>query len=80
MTDALKDLKEVVEMSPTDKVALADKECLTSLKQASCENQSNLTPLDKNIYEKSMVILTKLISYEKNEHLAKINEQSSIMH
>ena len=35
---------------------------------------------DRGVYEKAIVGLTKLISYEKNEHLAKINHDSSIMH
>lgn len=35
---------------------------------------------DKGVYEKCANMLTKLISYEKNEHLAKINHDSSIMH
>ena len=35
---------------------------------------------EKGVYEKAVVSLTKLISYEKNEHLAKINHDSSIMH
>jgi len=35
MNDALKDLNKVIESSPNDKVAIADKECLTALKQAA---------------------------------------------
>ena len=35
MQDALKDLNKVIEASPNDKVAIADKECLTALKLAS---------------------------------------------
>ena len=35
MNDALKDLNKVIEISPNDKVALADKECLNALKNAS---------------------------------------------
>jgi hypothetical protein len=35
MQEALKDLNRVIEMSPNDKVAIADKECLTALKLAS---------------------------------------------
>jgi hypothetical protein len=37
-------------------------------------------PLDKQVYEKAVVILTKLISYEKNEHLSKINHDSSVLY
>lgn len=36
--------------------------------------------MEKSVYEKSIVMLTKLISNEKNEHLAKINHESSIMY
>ncbi len=35
MVEALKDLSKVIEQAPTDKVAIADKECLTALKNAS---------------------------------------------
>ena len=35
MQETLKDLNKVIEMSPNDKVAIADKECLTALKLAS---------------------------------------------
>lgn len=80
MNEALKDLNKVIEISPNDKVAIADKDCLTALKLASTNGQQNALPHDKNIYEKAIVLLTKLISYEKNEHLAKINHDSSIMH
>lgn len=38
MNDALKDLNKVIENSPTDKVAIADKECLSALKIASTNN------------------------------------------
>ena len=36
MGEALKDLSKVIEISPTDKVAVSDKECLTALKMSSC--------------------------------------------
>lgn len=35
MNDALKDLNKVIEASPNDKVAIADKDCLTALKLAT---------------------------------------------
>jgi hypothetical protein len=35
MQEALKDLNKVIEASPNDKVAIADRECLTALKLAS---------------------------------------------
>ena len=96
MQEALKDLNKVIEMSPNDKVAIADKECLTALKLASVgpppavanTNANNgggqavqqTPPLDKSFYERAVVILTKLISYEKNEHLSKINHDSSVLY
>jgi len=41
MQEALKDLNKVIEMSPNDKVAIADKECLTALKLASVGPPAN---------------------------------------
>ena len=35
MSEALKDLNKVIELANTDKVALADRECLNVLKLAS---------------------------------------------
>jgi len=81
MPEALKDLNKVIEISANDKVALADKECLTALKSTATSNQQTNQQLhDRVVYEKSVKILTKLISYEKNEHLARINHDSSIAH
>ena len=100
MAEALKDLNKVLEAAPTDKVAIADRECLNALKEASGgttmapkveptpEGQQPpaniltgpITPHDKQKYSKSVVALTKLISYENNEHLAKITHDSSIQH
>jgi tetratricopeptide (TPR) repeat protein len=37
MTEALRDLNKVIEIASTDKVALADRECLNALKLASCK-------------------------------------------
>jgi len=39
MNEALKDLNKVIEISPNDKVAIADKECLTALKQSATTPQ-----------------------------------------
>lgn len=82
MLEALKDLNKVIEISSTDKVAIADKECLNALKISSHIGTDKPTtpPHEKAVYEKAVVILTKLISYENNEHLAKINHDSSIVH
>jgi len=41
MTEALKDLKKVIEISPNDKVAIADKDCLNALKMAAANNLNN---------------------------------------
>ena len=79
MPEALKDLHRVIEISPNDKVAITDKECLSALKLASA-NGNNGQVHEKGVYEKAIIGLTKLIAYEKNEHLAKINHDSSIMH
>ena len=79
MSDALKDLNKVIEISPNDKVAIADKDCLSALKMGSVSKEG-VQSVDKTMYEKANVILTKLISYEKNEHLAKITHDSSIVH
>jgi hypothetical protein len=35
MSEALRDLNKVIEMSPNDKVAIADKDCLAALKLAT---------------------------------------------
>ena len=63
MNEALKDLNKVIEIMSTEKVALADCECLNALKAASGKENQNL-PRDKSVYEKAAVALTKLISNE----------------
>jgi tetratricopeptide (TPR) repeat protein len=56
MNEALKDLNKVIEISPNDKVALADKECLNALKMASVQgNLTNPVPHEKSVYEKAVV-------------------------
>ena len=102
MGEALKDLTKVLEAAPNDKVAIADRECLNALKEASGGTkfapeppkseqtegqQQNLNQLtgpitahEKSKYSKSVLAMTKLISYENNEHLAKITHDSSILH
>lgn len=87
MGEALQDLNKVLETAPTDKVAVADRECLNALKIASIcqpeEGEKPKTPIvkpDKHAYEKANQILTKLISQENNEQLAKITHESSILH
>ena len=61
MGEALKDLNKVLETAPSDKVAVADRECLNALK-LSAGNSDGKGTHDKQSYEKSSLILTKLIS------------------
>ena len=63
MGEALKDLNKVIEIASADKVALADRDCLNALKLSSGKESQNL-PHEKSVYEKAIVSLTKLISYE----------------
>jgi hypothetical protein len=74
MDEALKDLNKVLETAPTDKVAIADRECLNALKIASIPQLEEGEKLksapvkpDKQAYEKANQILSKLISQENNE-------------
>ena len=78
MQDALDDLNKVIEVSHSDKVAIQDRECLNALKSCSIfdEEQKN----EKQTFLKCAQALTKLISYEKNENLAKITHESSIQY
>jgi hypothetical protein len=46
---------------------------------SSPKENPNRVP-EKQVFEKATVILTKLISYENNEHLSKMNHDSSIMY
>lgn len=81
MSEALRDLNRVIELASSDKVALADRDCLNALKTcANKEGQAPGTLHEKAIFEKATVALTKLISYEGNEHLSKITHESSIQH
>ena len=80
MAEALDDLNKVIEISMTDKVAIQDRECLNSLKSCSILAQKNEQPIEKAVFQKAAQAITKLISYEKNEHLAKICHESSIQH
>lgn len=79
MAEALKDLNKVIEIASTDKVALADRECLNALKLASGKDGVHV-PHDKSVYEKAITALTKLISGEQNENLSKLTHESSIAH
>lgn len=60
MPEALKDLNKVIEIAATDKVALADRECLNALKLASGRD-GQTSCHEKSVYEKALTPLTKLI-------------------
>ena len=86
MQEALQDLDRVKDLSPNDKVAIQDRECLNSL--ASCSNlkaepteQSDSPPkIDRSTFQKAAQNLSKLISYENNENMSKLIHESSISH
>ena len=83
MKDALKDLNRVIEISPHDKVAHADRECLVALQLGSSAGKAapGVSGEDASAhYEKAVVALTKLISQEKSELIMKQNHNSSIVH
>jgi|TARA_B110000285_G_scaffold232861_1_gene305065 tetratricopeptide (TPR) repeat protein len=78
MAEALDDLNKVIEISMTDKVAIQDRECLNALKSCSVLCLGDEEPIEKVVFQKAAQAITKLISYEKNEHLAKLAHESSI--
>lgn len=81
MSDALSDLNRVIEISKNDKVAIQDRECLNALMTCSTKDPKNkLNYHDKQLFIKSAQVITKLISYEKNENLARMVHESSIQH
>ena len=81
MSDALQDLNKVIEISKNDKVAIQDRECLNSLMTCSVKDPKDISKLhDNQVFLKSAQTITKLISYEKNENLARIVHESSIQH
>jgi tetratricopeptide (TPR) repeat protein len=80
MPEALEDLNKVIAISPNDKVAIQDRECLNALDQCSLINKEPETRIEKQNFSKACQAITKLISYEKNENLAKLVHESSIAH
>ena len=72
--DALTDLNKVVELSPGDKVARNDRDCLKSLSMCSGHD------VDIGVFEKSAVSITQLINNDKNDYFLKQLHHSSIMH
>ena len=72
--EALADLNKVVELSPNDKVARNDRDCLKSLSMCSG------TDVDSNAIEKSIVTLTQLINNDKNAYFLKQLHHSSIVY
>ena len=80
MAEACEDLNKVIEISSSDKVAIQDRDCLNALQTCSLLDQDEKTLHDKTIFQKAAQALTKLISYEKNENLAKLTHESSILH
>lgn len=57
--EALADLNKVVELSPNDKVARNDRDCLKSLSMCATND------LDKGAVDKAVVTLTQLINNDK---------------
>jgi hypothetical protein len=78
MSEALEDLNKVLENAPSDKVAVADRECLSALKMSSSkaaiqaakdeekEPKKQQSPIiamnEKQVYDKANQALSKLIS------------------
>lgn len=75
LKDSLKDLNKVVEISPNDKIALSDRDCISALH--SCIGPSHS---DMSIFGKAVVTFTKLINYESNANLQKAVHNSSIVY
>lgn len=80
MPEALEDLNKVIDISPNDKVAIQDRECLNALSQCSLVGKDEGTVIEKAVFQKAAQSLTKLISQEKNEAVMKLVHESSIAH
>lgn len=72
--EALADLNKVVELSPNDKVARNDRDCL------KCLSMCTGTDVDTSAIEKSAIALTQLINNEKIVYFQKQLLHSSILH
>lgn len=74
-------MNKVIEISKNDKVAIQDRECLNALMTCSVkEPEDHSQAQEPQLFLKSAQTVTKLISYEKNENLARIVHESSIQH
>ena len=87
MQEALEDLHRVKELSPNDKVAIQDRECLNSLVSCSLLTQPgdeqpdpSKSVVDRSTFQKAAQNLSKLISYENNENMSRLIHESSIAH
>ena len=74
MQQAMIDLNKVIELSPNDKVAITDKECLGAIRLGSLGKLG-----DNHIFDKAIAILTKLISFDSNQKLNAFNINSQVM-
>ena len=72
--EALTDLNKVVELSPNDKVARNDRDCL------KCLSMCTGADVDSTSVDKSIVALTQLINNEKIVYFQKQLLHSSIVH
>ena len=73
-----RDLNKVIEISPTDKVALQDKECLNALMNCSLNGLEEGKKRERIRFVKAVQAFSKLISYENNENLSKLIHKSSV--
>jgi hypothetical protein len=64
MAQGMLDLNKVIELSPHDKIALTDRECLSAIRLGSLAKIGDIS-----IFQKAIVKLTKLISCDKNTKL-----------
>jgi len=53
MQEALDDLNKVIEISPNDKVAIQDRDCLKSLQECSLLDKEKDTMHDKSIFKQA---------------------------
>jgi len=80
MTEALDDLNKVLEISANDKVASQDRECLNALMNCSLKGQEEGDEHSKAVFMQAVSAINKLIGQEKNDKIAKLVHESSILH
>ena len=80
MQEALKDLNEVMELSPTDRVVQADRECLHCLIECSSLGREDEGAPRHEDYERAACTLTRLIQNETSKQMQELVHQSSIQH